>query len=227
MKRRFYRNFLYLSLILGLVLPAGCKKKSYRINGTVSNELFWGKQVYLVALDAPVTGNVDSTIIDNGKFFFKGKADSLDARILRVQPQFPEYLEDLVVVLEAGTIRAKLANKSSGSGTPLNNRVQQWKNTKAFYDSIQWSIIQRKNQDEISQNEKDSLTRLSEELNSIFLSDNICTINENAVNGLGLFLFKLYYQHIPANDKNEIISKTGTLYFERDQELKNRLDNNL
>ncbi|MQY78569.1 MAG: DUF4369 domain-containing protein [Bacteroidetes bacterium] len=217
------KRYFLLIFTLFFVLLIACKKQTYRINGTVENEIFWGEKVYLVALDAPITKNVDSTVIKNGSFHFRGEADSMEVRILRFAPKFPDFVEDLVVVLEPGTINAQLGVISSGHGTRLNYKLHEWKINKARYDSIQWNISRLKKSGNITQGKKDSLTNHAKELSDIFLSENLYTINKNIHNGIGLLLFKLYYHAIPAEERNKILDKVGNIYFERDAQLRQQV----
>lgn len=212
-----------LLLITILVAFSSCKKR-FVVDGYVDNATFWDSKVYLVALDGPVSKRVDSVMAVNGLFQFKIPADSMEVRIVRIAPKYPEAVEDLVVVAEPGTLNVKLGYKSFGAGTPINDRLQEWKERKSMFDSIQWSLYRQKKDLIMTDAEKDSLDNYSKSLHDLFISENVCTINENLYNGIGLLLFKLYYDVLPANDKNAIINKTGMTYFERDGELKKRVN---
>ncbi|MBW6501625.1 MAG: DUF4369 domain-containing protein [Bacteroidales bacterium] len=213
-----------LSLML-LLTVASCRDQGkFKITGIVPDKLFEGSTVYLVALDAPVTRNVDSTVIRNGEFRFETKADSLGVKILRIQAKYPDIIEDLVVVTETGTLRVVLGFKSSGQGTRLNDKMQEWKERKHFNDSVQLDLFTRKNAKGLSGETLDSLLDVSLQMNKIFFSDVERLIEENLFNGIGLLLFKLYYDALPATVKNHVIEQTGMRYFESDAELMRRVN---
>lgn len=216
------RNSFFLYIVL-LILVLSCKETPvFRIEGKVPDQVFSGSKVYLVALDAPITKNVDSTIIENGTFSFEIEADSFAVKILRIPAKFPDLIEDLVVIPEPGTINVVLDSISYGKGTRLNDILQQWKERKHFHDSLQWSNIQKINSAGADQAKIDSLTAIMQKMNEVVLSDNICMINENLLNGIGLLIYKIYFDALPASQKNYVTQKTGKLYLEKDAQLRAR-----
>lgn len=216
------RNFfLLITAIFFLVIS--CKETPiFRIEGKVPARIFAGSKVYLVALDAPITKNVDSTIIENSTFAFEIEADSFAVRILRIPAKFPDIIEDLVVIPEPGTITVVLDSVSHGYGTRLNNILQDWKGRKHFYDSLQWDIVHQRNLAGTDQVKIDSLTAMSEKTGESMLSDNIRMLNENLFNGIGLLIYKLYFDALPASEKNYITRMTGKTYLEKDAQLRAR-----
>jgi hypothetical protein len=216
------RNF-FLPIAAIFLLVTSCKETPvFRIDGKVPAGGFAGSKVYLVALDAPITKNVDSTIIENGAFTFKIAADSFAVRILRIPAKFPDIIEDLVVIPEPGTITVVLDSVSHGYGTRLNNILQNWKERKHFHDSLQWDIFQQKNLTGTDQVKIDSLSAVSEKISESMLSDNIKMLNENLFNGIGLLIYKLYFNALPASEKNYVTQKTGKIYLEKDAQLRAR-----
>lgn len=213
----------YIILLFTVLAFTSCRK-SFVVEGFVDNVTFWESKVYLVALDGPLSKRVDSTMAVNGMFRFEIPADSMEVRIVRMAPKYPEMVEDLVVIGEPGIVNVKLGNRSFGSGTPINDRLQHWKERKGMFDSIQWSLYRQKRDAQLAQLEKDSIDTYSNDLYSLFVSENVCVIHENLHNGIGLLLFKLYYDVIPADDKNAILAKTGMKYFNRDMELNKRVE---
>ncbi len=216
------RNIIIISCI-ALLLSTSCKMKpGFVVDGRITNPDFFNSIVYLVALDAPVTKNVDSTRAVNGRFSFETNADSFSVKILRVPAKYPKIIEDLVVIPEKGRLVAVLDSMSRGHGTRLNDKLQEWKMRKRIHDSIQWTIFLQKNKEGISREKTDSLMALSDLMNMAFLSDNICMINENLHNGIGLLIYKVYFDALPAEEKNYITSMVGLEYIKRDAQLKKR-----
>lgn len=216
------RNFFLLITAI-FFLVTSCKETPvFRIDGKVPARIFAGSKVYLVALDAPITKNVDSTIVENETFSFEIDADSFAVKILRIPAKFPDIIEDLVVIPEPGTITVVLDSVSHGYGTRLNNILQNWKEKKHFHDSLQWDIVQQRNLAGIDQAKIDSLTALSEKKSESMLSDNINMLNENLFNGIGLLIYKLYFDTLPASEKNYVTRKTGKIYLEKDAQLRAR-----
>jgi hypothetical protein len=210
-----------LIAFIALLLTTSCNhKETFKVEGKVPDDKFSGSKIYFVALDGPITKNVDSTIINNGLFSFDTEADSLCVKILRVPARFPDIIEDLVVVTEPGILKVVMSVKSHGEGTRLNSILQKWKGEKRAYDSIQWEIYSRKNNSALTQEASDSLMNYSNKLNIEFMSGIVRLQNENMQNGIGLLIFKLYYNALPVGLKERILEITGNTYPDKDAELK-------
>jgi hypothetical protein len=213
---------LILFLIVLIIPWNSCTHyQTFRVEGIVPDKIFNGSQVYLVALDAPVTRNVDSTIIRNGSFSFSLKADSSIVKILRIHHKYPHVVEDLVVIPEPGTLRAVIDVVSYGKGTRLNDILQQWKEDKHAFDSVQLDLLRKMDKNRMNQLVVDSLENLSGNLRDSFHSEVINLIDANLNNGIGLLLFKVFYNYIPPDKRESIIKSTNGEYFRKDAQMKN------
>lgn len=208
-----------LFLILSCLIA--CKSEtSFIAEGTVTDPAFEGSKIYMVALDGPLSKDVDSSIIKDGKFKFEKKSDSLKVSILRVPARFPHIAEDLVIITDPGKIDVVLAEKSHGSGTHLNNILQEWKAGKQTYDSLQNNLYSRRIMKGVTQAVYDSLTECSSALKQRNMNQIVKLMKENSGNGIGLLLFKLYYYEIPADLKKRILSMEFERYISKDRQLK-------
>jgi hypothetical protein len=219
------QKFILPIAVLILISCSCSNRQTFIIEGKVPNPEFLGSKVFLVALDAPVTKNVDSTVIDNGKFTFRIKADSFAVKILRIPAKFPHIIEDLVSIPEPGKINVVLDSISSGRGTRLNDILQQYKERKRTHDSIQWALFIQKKAAGTDTSAIDSLAKFSKKIDEILLSDNICMLNENLFNGIGLLIYKIYFDALPSSEKNYVTQMTGKKYVEKDAQLKKRFYN--
>jgi hypothetical protein len=218
-------NRIAIAFILMLLLKLSCtSKETFKVEGRIIDETLNGSKVYLVALDGPISRDVDSTIIIDGNFSFEKKADSLCVRILRLPVRYPNAIEDLVVVTESGNLNAVLSGNSHGEGTRLNNILQEWKDKKRANDSTQFDLYSKKNRTE-NPVVADSLMKVSETNSKSFMSETLSLLNDNLQNGIGLLLFKVYYHALPPELKNRIIEKTGDIYTGKDAQLKMMIDN--
>ena len=218
------RSILIASLLL-LIIVSCSQKETFRVDGTVPDTTFNGSKVYLVALDGPISKKVDSTILVNGSFHFEKKSDPMGVRILRIPAHYPKVIEDLVVVLEQGSLNARLSDNSFGSGTPLNNILQGWKEKKHNHDLMQDSIYSQIREAGASKGKIDSLRNYSDRLSLIFRADVKKVMNENLHNGIGLLLFKIYYQELSTEEKKNILAETQKLYSKYDAQLKLMISN--
>jgi len=122
-------------LFLALIVVA-CNNNKYKILGELPDQSYDGEWIYLVPLvNAPVE-RVDSTVIRNGGFTFKGNVDSTEIYIIRGRPFLRLSLQELLVVKEPGVIQAKLNHYSSTKGTALNDSLEYWKEEKHHTDTL-------------------------------------------------------------------------------------------
>lgn len=123
---------IIITLLAGAAMLASCsQEKGYVIYGTVSNPELEGAQVFLVPLENPVKETIDSVVIRNQMFEFRGTEEKMaDIRIER----FKRYgNENLLVVTEPGETFVTIGQVSSGRGTPQNDSLQVWKNLTMQY----------------------------------------------------------------------------------------------
>ena len=123
---------IIIMLLAGAVMLASCsQEKGYVIYGTVSNPELEGALVFLVPLENPVKETIDSVVIRNQMFEFRGTEEKMaDIRIER----YKRYgNENLLVVTEPGETFVTIGQVSSGRGTPQNDSLQVWKNLTMQY----------------------------------------------------------------------------------------------
>jgi len=168
------------------------------IEGRLPSDGFDNERVYLVPFKGASSKTVDSTLIRNGSFRFKLKpAKQNQIFIVRVKPILRLELQEILVVSEPGTIQVNLDFRSSSSGTPLNQTLQEWKEKKYVSDSTIHSF-RRKYQKEIDETEKALIQSKVEEISKEYrnYADSLVEINkDNPVGELIGSLFDNGEQH--------------------------------
>ena len=125
----------YLTLAASALLLAACSEKpGYEINGTVANTDLNGKYVYLYEYGVQDFAPMDSALVQNGTFTFKGTQNAPALRKLAfaedvVEPKRAASGENApftsVFVLENGKLQAVLDEAASAvSGTPENDGLK-------------------------------------------------------------------------------------------------------
>ena len=142
----YMRKLLYLLLAGVCAAVAGCARSSeeYIVKGTTSQSRLNGEKVYLVPYGSPSIQDslgVDSTVIKDGKFEFRGNKGEFLARVT-IDMRVRYGTQDLLVVTEPGVINVVIDSVSSGGGTPQNEALQSWKNLKEDHDRVQWNQSQ-------------------------------------------------------------------------------------
>ena len=180
------KKFLFLSAIA--VIFAACQSKSeYTISGEVTDTSFEGQQVNLVANIDNNMETVDSTIVTNGKFTFKGDAETPVLRFLAIDNA------RTIVMLEPGKINVIYDTDFQVSGTPLNddfnefNAKQKDLNEEMMAISNQYRAAEADGTltDELSSELRLSLNEVRENGKVMFLD----FIEENINNELGQYMF--------------------------------------
>ena len=96
------------------------------IYGTVGDEKFEGKRVFLVPFYGPKTAEtVDSMEIKDGKFEFT--ADSFKLYKILIDYHYRLGVQPLLVIGEPGTVKVMIDSVSHAVGTPQNDSLEQWK----------------------------------------------------------------------------------------------------
>lgn len=116
-------------------------KEEYIVRGTTSQTRLNGQKVYLVPYGSPLLEDslgVDSVVIRDGKFEFRGNKGEFLARVT-IDIKHRYGTQDLLVVTEPGVTSVVIDSISSSSGTPQNDMIQWWKELKTEHDRIQWN----------------------------------------------------------------------------------------
>lgn len=119
---------IFAVALMAVVASCG-NKNEFTINGTVDNPELEGQTVYMLNMSGENEGPVDSTVIADGKFTFKGTVDEPWMAMMGC----PEAQYIVSAVVEPGTI---VINNDSIGGTVLNDRLQAF-NTNFSIDDIE------------------------------------------------------------------------------------------
>lgn len=102
------------------VIFFGCgNKHQFTVNGTVDLPELNGQTVYMIDLYGDTEAALDSAVVTDGKFSFKGNVEEPKNVIIEA-PESPYLVR---IILEHGTI---VINNDSIGGTPLNDNLQAY-----------------------------------------------------------------------------------------------------
>lgn len=142
MRKLFYLLFAFLCT--GVVCCTGNHKDEYVIKGSTSQSRLDGERVFLVPYGTKAFEDsigVDSVVIKNGKFEFRGHKGEFLARVT-MDRRVRYGTQDLLIITEPGEITVIIDSVSSGKGTPQNDLLQAWKVLKEDHDKVQWNQSQ-------------------------------------------------------------------------------------
>ncbi len=119
-----------LSICMAALMLTCCTPKGeYRIHGYTPDNSLNGVQIFLVPLHDQSASMVDSVVIRDNRFEFKGHGKMRQEWMadLRIDKSHRMGHENLLVVTEPGDIYVTIGKESSGYGTPQNDSLQVWK----------------------------------------------------------------------------------------------------
>lgn len=119
------RKVFYILLVL--LCAVGCKPSATMvIRGTAPAECE-GLNIYLVPQPFPKAEQVDSTVIRDGRFEFVVDAAEVRMCDITISRKSKVPFQRLLVVVEQGELDVVIDEVSTGSGTPLNDELAEWK----------------------------------------------------------------------------------------------------
>lgn len=186
MKKIYTIAFAFLTI-------ASCSNNDYTIRGTVSNNHLDGKTIYKVSSvkEYGQTPAMDSTVITDGKYSFKGAVENPDYCTVYVTDgnMSTQPLLYAVVALEKGTINITTNEngETAVSGTPFNNSYQlhndEYSNlSKVFKDTYSKIENAKSNGTELSLEIMDSLNNVISDCRHKFISVKYDYVKENINN---------------------------------------------
>ena len=182
------KKIAYLLMAGGLILTACNNEPAYKISGTIEN-VADGETVYLQEMQGRDMVILDSAIVKNGTFTFKGRQDSTVYRYITYQPQ--ELWADLF--LENGNILVKLGEESQATGTPNNDIYQGFKDQFIALNKEMGEIYQKARTDStLTDEQREELMKQIETKDAEAMDMVYNTIAANIANPVGIYLLPNY-----------------------------------
>lgn len=195
------QRIVYMALVA--LCMVGCKPStSMIIRGTAPTECE-GLNVYLVPQPFPKAEEVDSTVIRNGRFEFV--VDAAEVRIcdITISRKSKVPFQRLLVAVEQGELDVVIDEVSTGSGTPLNDELAEWKRVMSAAgnraDELRAEIAK--------QSDKAVIDSLKAEMEKAYAEAERRTIEiiENNLNPMGGFLYMVAGRKIDSVSRQRLI----------------------
>lgn len=204
MKKRTYFSRLSLQVFLLLLVclcscssvPKGCV-----IKGNVKADGYEGKMVYLC--DPYTRTAFDSISVRDGKFNFNLGGQPMAVLLLKLKSSADDSFPiTLPVVTENGTVKVVLGEIVLTSGTPLNDKLQDF------------LLAVDRFSDEMTKSGKDI-----EMIRTEFMHLLEASILQNKDNRVGMYIFRTYSSRLTPECKADILEKVGE-EFRKEIEIK-------
>lgn len=166
--------------------PKGCV-----IKGNVKAEGYEGKTVYLCSPHTPAV--LDSASVQDGKFSFNLGEVETDVLLLKLKSSPDDsFPVTLPVVTENGTVKVVLGETVFTSGTPLNDRLQDF------------LLAVSRFSDEMAGSGKEI-----EKVRTEFMHLLQTSILQNRDNRVGVYIFRAYSSRLSPECRADIFEKAG------------------
>jgi len=172
-----------------------CKNSDFTINGTVDNKALNGKSIFIKERVNREWKTIDSTIIQNQKFAFKGIADT--AKIAYVVYEYPAKKKvRQAFVFEAGniTVSVDTTNFMTIKGTAQNDLLQTYQNDKNAFN-MKVETFNKTHKDRVKTPEQEmAFAKELEKLNQedVSIDKKFATDNVNTLVGTHVFMNSFY-----------------------------------
>ena len=224
-----------LSVVLVLLLALiGCgEKNSYQIEGVVDSALE-GSIVFLQESVGRDLVNLDSVVIEDGKFTFTGTVEDVNVLMLSVSNvEGGRAIYRAPFVLEPGNIIVSLDETTVLGGTRLNEVFNEYNSSQQELQNQLRPIIdrfQKAAQDGSFKENPNLEAEIMGEYNAMMERStemNISFVKENLDNEVGLFVFNNNAGRFELETQKEILAAAGDLFHkdENVQRLITRIEN--
>lgn len=194
-----------LFVAAGVTALAACQEKGgYTINGTVAGAGD-GDYVYMRYHEGYRSLTLDSAIVKNGRFVFRGMPDSLS------EPKYISYGNDensqvSLVFIEEGNINVDLSGKAAG--TPANDAFAAFSEKYTAYDRQMGDIVKTFHTDTtLTDIQKDSLEKAYDKVMSECM-DYVYTQTENNIdNAVGAYLLQTHGYSLDVEQSKALLDK--------------------
>jgi len=197
------RNLVVILLLLFFSCRSG---DNFYLSGSMPDQTYNGEIIYIVPIDKPIKGYVDSMIVSNGTISFKGMATKQEICVIRAKPVLRYNLEELLIIREPGNLTLTLDKSSSVHGTALNDSLQIWKERKMRYDFVNAELIKRFHDSK----DKTEMLALKAKQDSLHMLSNQFHFNfvlRNKDNIVGQFVQKIMAGSFTDEQKQALIKK--------------------
>ena len=203
-------NYLIISIAAITIVACSGKKNAYTISGTVAGATD-SNVVYIQKIGDRKLIKMDSTVIKNGTFSFKGTQDSIVDRYITCNVNGQNFLIDFF--LEPGNIKIDLNKKDdSATGTKNNDIYQEIRMNVATITNKMNSLYNTLGSSTLNDQEKETNKEQIEKLNDEYTKIYANAVDKNITNPVGVYLFKQTYYENSAEKNDSLLAMIPTNY---------------
>lgn len=205
------KKFTYLLAVAALF--AACNSnKGYTVTGTVEGAAD-GDTVYLETIEGRQFVKLDTAVITNGSFTFKGTQDSVANRYISCKPEGKEGMA-IDFYLENGNIDIRLTSgeNDSATGTPNNDAYQEIRTQLNGLNSQMMAVYNSMSDTTLTDEQRQAKGKEMEALQNKMIDVTKAGIQKNIANPVGIQMLKQNYYYMDVADLEPLMSQIPAAY---------------
>ena len=206
------KKITYL-LAVAAVFAACNSNKGYTVTGTVEGAAD-GDTVYLQTIQGRQPVKLDSAVITNGTFTFKGAQDTAVNRYITYQAADKDGMMTIDFFLENGNINVKLTSgeEDSATGTPSNDAYQEIRTQLNGLNSQMMAIYNSMSDTTLTDEQREAKGKEMEALENKMMEVTKAGIQKNITNPVGVHLLKQNFYYMDVADLDPLMPQIPAAY---------------
>lgn len=216
-KKEFMKKVILLFATMAIVFASCQNKTAYKVEGTVADANLNGKYVYLQENTDSAIVNVDSMLLADGKFQFKGDIEKSKVHFITLDQNVQTLnAKRVMFLLEPGTITVNIDTIPTVGGTAANDDLNDFMQHQFEFTKTTRAISNQYNEAMKAGTMNDSLeasinAAYEKEVDAIKVY-NFDFIKKNMNNDLGQFLFLTSASSFEPKEQKELLNKLSDEY---------------
>ena len=205
------KKLTYLLAAAAVFTACNSGNNGYTVTGTIEGATD-GDTIYLQTVEGRQLVKLDSAIIANGTFTFKGTQDTAANRYITYNPAGTEGMI-MDFFLENGKINIKLNEKSSSAtGTANNDIYQAIRIQLNELDSQMENIYASMADTALTDQQRESKSKEMDALQDKIMEVAKAGISQNITNAVGVHLLKSNYYYLDVKELDPLVSQIPATY---------------
>lgn len=205
------KKFTYLLAVAAVFTACNSGNNGYTVTGTVEGAAD-GDTVYLETVEGRQFVKLDSAVIKDGTFTFKGTQDTAVNRYISYKAEGKDGAA-IDFFLENGKIKINLSQENnSATGTANNDAYQEIRAQINGLNKQMMSIYESMSDTTLTDEQREAKGKEMENLENSMISAIKAGINKNITNPVGVLLLKQNYYYMDVADLDPLIPNLVEAY---------------
>lgn len=212
------KKFTYLLAVAAVFTACNSGNNGYTVTGTVEGAAD-GDTVYLETVEGRQFVKLDSAVIKDGTFTFKGTQDTAVNRYISYKAEGKDGAA-IDFFLENGKIKINLSQENnSATGTANNDAYQEIRAQINGLNKQMMSIYESMSDTTLTDEQREAKGKEMENLENSMISAIKAGINKNITNPVGVLLLKQNYYYMDVADLDPLMPQIPAAY-DNDEAIK-------